>query len=179
MGNFVDWRAASTDLFSHLAAINYTNLNVADGSEPERVLAGRVSRGFFELFGMAPLHGRVLRADEDSPGKDGVVVLSHGFFVQRFAADPSVVGRTIRLNDRPHVVVGVMPEAFDYLADNGALWVPIAFTPEQEAEHDEHYLTVFGRLAPGVTWGQAQDRLVAVARDSKRYPKTTPASALV
>ena len=172
VGNFVDWRAASTDMFSHLAAINYTNLNVADGSEPERVLAGRVSRGFFELFGMAPLHGRVLRADEDSPGRDGVVVLSHGFFVQRFAADPSVVGRTIRLNDRPHVVVGVMPEAFDYLADNGALWVPIAFTPEQEAEHDEHYLTVFGRLAPGVTWGQAQDRLVAVARDlEKRYPK--------
>ena len=53
----MDWRAASTDVFSHLAAINYTNLNVADGSEPERVLAGQVSRGFFELFGMAPLHG--------------------------------------------------------------------------------------------------------------------------
>ena len=167
VGNFVDWRAASTDVFSHLAAINYTNLNVADGSEPERVLAGQVSRGFFELFGMAPLHGRVLRADEDSPGRDGVVVLSHGFFVQRFAADPSVVGRTIRLNERPHVVVGVMPEAFDYLADNGALWVPIAFTPEQEAEHDEHYLTVFGRLAPGVTWAQAEDRLVAVAARSR------------
>ncbi len=172
VGNFVDWRAASTDVFSHLAAINYTNLNVADGSEPERVLAGQVSRGFFELFGMAPLHGRVLRADEDRPGHDGVVVLSHGFFVQRFAADPSVVGRTIRLNDRPHVVVGVMPEAFDYLADNGALWVPVAFSPEQEAEHDEHYLTVFGRLAPGVTWAHAQNRLVAVARDlEKRFPK--------
>ena len=136
------------------------------------MLAGQVSRGFFELFGMAPLHGRVLRADEDSPGRDGVVVLSYGFFVRRFAADPAVVGRTIRLNQRPHVVVGVMPEAFDYLADNGALWVPIAFTPEQEAQHDEHYLTVFGRLAPGVTWGQAQDRLVAVARDlEKRFPK--------
>jgi putative ABC transport system permease protein len=172
VGNFVDWRAGSTGVFSHLAAINYTNLNVADGSEPERVLAGQVSRGFFELFGMAPLHGRVLRADEDSPGKGGVVVLSHGFFVQRFAADPSVVGRAIRLNGRPHVVVGVMPKAFDYLADNGALWVPAAFTAEQEAEHDEHYLTVFGRLAPGVTWAQAEDRLVAVARDlEKRYPQ--------
>ena len=172
VGNFVDWRAASTDLFSYLAAVNYTNLNVADGSEPERVLAGQVSRGFFELFGMAPLHGRVLRADEDSPGRDGVVVLSHGFFVQRYAADPSVVGRTIRLNNRPHVVVGVMPEAFDYLADNGALWVPIAFTPEQEAQHDEHYLAVFGRLAPGARGRRREDRLVAVARDlEKRFPR--------
>ena len=180
VGNFVDWRAASTDMFSHLAAINYTNFNVADGSEPERVLAGQVSRGFFELFGMAPLHGRVLRADEDSPGRDGVVVLSHGFFVQRFAADPSVVGRTIRLNGRPHVVVGVMPEAFDYLADNGALWVPTAFTPEQEAEHDEHYLTVFGRLAPGVTWAQARGPPGRGGRAISRSgsPRTTPASAL-
>ena len=176
VGNFVDWRAASTDVFSQLAAINYTNLNVADGAEPERVLAGKVSRGFFELFGMAPLHGRVLRADEDSPGKDGVAVLSHGFFVQRFAADPAVVGRSIRLNGRPHVVVGVMPEAFDYLIDNGALWVPIAFTPESEAQHDEHYLTVFGRLAPGVTWAQAEDRLIGVARDlEKRFPKENTA----
>ena len=73
-----------------------------------------------------------------------------------------------------------MPEAFDYLADNGALWVPAAFTPEQEAEHDEHYLTVFGRLAPGVTFARAEERLVAVARDlEKRYPtRTTPESAL-
>jgi putative ABC transport system permease protein len=175
-GNFVDWRAASTDLFSHLAAINYTNFNVSDGSEPERVLGGQVSRGFFELFGMAPLHGRVLRADEDSPGRDGVVVLGHAFFVQRFASDPSVVGRSIRLNGRPHVVVGVMPEAFDYLAENGALWVPIAFSPEREAEHDEHYLTVFGRLAPGVTFARAEERLVAVARDlEKRFPQDNTA----
>ena len=175
-GNFVDWRDATTDVFSRLAVVNYTSLNVADTAEPERVLAAQVSRGFFELFGMAPLHGRWLLPEEDHPGKDGVVVLSHGLFVRRFAADPSVVGRTIRLNERPHVIVGVMPAAFDYLADNGALWVPIAFSPEREATHDEHYLTVFGRLAPDVTWAHAEARLIAVAGElEKRYPKENAA----
>ena len=171
-GNFVDWRAATADVFSHVAAVSYVNVNIAGSQEPERVLAGLVSRGFFEMFGMAPLHGRVLRPEEDRPGRDAVVVLSHALFVRRFGADARVVGQVIRLNDRPHVVVGVMPEAFDYLADNGALWAPIAFTPEREAMHDEHYLTVFGRLAPGVTLAHANQRLVAVAADvEKRFPR--------
>jgi hypothetical protein len=171
-GNFVDWRAATADVFSHLAAVSYVNVNIAGSQEPERVLAGLVSRGFFEMFGMAPLHGRVLRPEEDRPGRDAVVVLSHALFVGRFGADARVVGQAIRLNDRPHVVVGVMPEAFDYLADNGDLWAPIAFTPEREAMHDEHYLTVFGRLAPGVTIAHANQRLVAVAAEvEKRFPR--------
>jgi putative ABC transport system permease protein len=171
-GNFVDWRAATLDVFTHLAAVNYVNVNLADTQEPERVLAGLVSRGFFEMFGMAPLHGRFLRPEEDRPGSDAVVVLSHGLWVRRFAADAGIVGQTIRLNDRPHVVVGVMPAAFDYLADNGALWAPIAFTPEREAMHDEHYLAVFGRLVPGATLAHANARLVAVAAEiEKRFPK--------
>ena len=171
-GNFVDWRAATADVFSHLAAVSYVNVNIAGSQEPERVLAGLVSRGFFEMFGMAPLHGRVLRPEEDRPGRDAVVVLSHALFVRRFGADARVVGQAIRLNDRPHVVVGVMPEAFDYLADNGDLWAPIAFTPEREAMHDEHYLTVFGRLAPGVTNAHANQRLVAEAAEvEKRFPR--------
>ena len=171
-GNFVDWRAATADVFSHLAAVSYVNVNIAGSQEPERVLAGLVSRGFFEMFGMAPLHGRVLRPEEDRPGRDAVVVLSHALFVGRFGADARVVGQAIRLNDRPHVVVGVMPEAFDYLADNGDLWAPIAFTPEREAKHDEHYLTVFGRLAPGVTIAHANQRLVAVTAEvEKRFPR--------
>jgi predicted permease len=117
---------------------------------------------------MAPIHGRAFRTEEDRPGQNGVAILSHGLFVSRYAADPAVVGRTIRINEQPHVVVGVMPASFDYLAETEALWVPIAFTPERVAEHDEHYLSVYGRLRPGVTLAQAGDRLAAAAREGER-----------
>ena len=97
-------------------------------------------------------HARALRAlPRSSEGWCGATgpASSHG-------ADPRVVGRTIRINEQPHVVVGVMPASFDYLAETEALWVPIAFTPERIAEHDEHYLGVYGRLRDGVTLAQAR-----------------------
>jgi predicted permease len=69
-------------------------------------------------------------------------------------------------------VIGVMPASFDYLAVTEALWVPIAFTPEREAMHDEHFLSVFGRLRPGATLDQARDRLAAAAREGeRRFPR--------
>lgn len=171
-GNFVDWRAATRDVFSHLAAVNYISVNITGGDSPERVLSAQVSHTFFDVFGVAPMLGRPFRPEEDRPGADGVAVLSHGLFVRRYAADPAVIGRTIRINDRPHVVVGVMPASFDYLAETEALWVPIAFTPEREAMHDEHHLSVYGRLRPGVTVEQAHERLVLAAREGeRRFPQ--------
>jgi putative ABC transport system permease protein len=167
-GNFVDWRAATPDIFSHLAAASYVSVNITGAPAPERVLLGQVTHDFFDVFGMTPIHGRAFRAEEDRPGQNGVAILSHGLFVSRYAADPAVVGRTIRINEQPHVVVGVMPASFDYLAETEALWVPIAFTPERVAEHDEHYLSVYGRLRPGVTLAQAGDRLAAAAREGER-----------
>jgi putative ABC transport system permease protein len=171
-GNFVDWRAVTREVFSHMAAANYLSVNITGAPSPERVLSAQVSYDFFDVFGVAPAMGRTFRADEDRPGSDGVVVLSHGLFVRRYAADPAVLGTTIRINDRPHVVIGIMPAAFDYLAETEALWVPIAFTPERAAMHDEHYLSVYARLRPGVTLQQARDRVAAAAREGERlFPK--------
>jgi predicted permease len=171
-GNFVDWRAATREVFSHMAAANYVSVNITGGGSPERVLTAQVSHTFFDVFGVAPALGRTFRAEEDRPGSDAVAILSHGLFVSRYAADPAVLGRTIRLNDRPHVVVGVMPASFDYLAVTEALWVPIAFTPEREAMHDEHFLSVYARLRPGATLEQAADRLAAAAREgARRFPQ--------
>jgi putative ABC transport system permease protein len=171
-GNFVDWRAATRDVFSSMAAANYLSVNITGGPSPERVLSAQVSHDFFDVFGVAPMLGRTFRAEEDRPGSDGVAILSHGLFVRRYAADPAVLGTTIRVNDRPHAVIGVMPASFDYLAETEALWVPIAFTPERAAMHDEHYLSVYGRLRPGATLDQARDRLAVAARDGEaRFPR--------
>ncbi len=180
IGNFVDWRRASGDMFEHLAALGYQSFNLSDSGDPERVLGGRVSHGYFELLGMPPLRGRWFLADEDRPSGERVAILSHRLWVRRYGADPAVVGREIRLNGIPHTVVGVMPKEFSYPASDQELWTPAAFTPAQEAMHDEHYLDVFGRLRPGVSYEAAQARLDVINQEQEKlYPIETSGIRLV
>jgi predicted permease len=172
VGNFVDWKRASEDVFEHLAALDYESFNLSDTGEPERILGGRVSHDYFELLGMPALHGRWFLEEEDRPGAEPVAILGNRLWTRRYAADPAVVGRQIRLNGVLHTVVGVMPKEFSYPAEDQELWTPAAFTPEQEAMHDEHFLDVFGSLRPGWTYEAAQARLDVIgAEQEKLYPK--------
>jgi putative ABC transport system permease protein len=171
VGNFVDWRKGGSDVFERLAALDYENFNIGDTDEPARVLGGRVSRGFFELLGMPPLLGRWFHEEEDRPGSERVAILSYRLWARRYGADPHILGREIRLNTIPHTVVGVMPKEFGHPADDQELWTPVAFTPEEEALHDDHYLDVFGRLRAGVTYEAAQAKMDAVSAElQKLYP---------
>jgi putative ABC transport system permease protein len=158
VGNFYDWRTHARS-YSSLAALEYFSFNLADSDEPERVIGGRVTHTWFDVFGIPPLHGRVFTADEDSPGGPNLVVLSHRLWTRRFGADPQIVGRDIRMNSQSYTVIGIMPPAFDLTADSEELWTPVGFTPQQLAEHDEHYLSVVGRLAAGVSIDQARAEL--------------------
>ncbi len=170
-GNFVDMMSSQT-AFERAAAIQYASFNVSDGDNPERVIGARVTQGFFDLFAVAPSIGRVFRPDEDQPGSEFVVVLSHRLWTRRFAADKSIVGRDVRIGGRPYRVVGVMPTEFDLTSDAEELWVPMAFTPERKAMHDEHYLTVPARLRDGVTREQAEEQLKAISATLReRFPR--------
>ncbi len=172
VGNYVDTNAAIPDFEHGLSALNYANFNLADESTPERIVGARVTANYFEVMGVQPILGRTFTADEDQPGNDRVVVLSHRLWVRRFGATSEVVGRTVRMNGVPYHLLGVMPESFDLTTDSEELWTPIAFTPQQRATHDEHYLTVYGRLKPGVTRRQVQSQLDAVAMRLRRdFPK--------
>jgi putative ABC transport system permease protein len=154
--------------FSSLAAKQFSSFNLAEGGEPERAIGGRVSASYFDVFGIRPLYGRVFRPDEDAPGSEHVAVLSHRLWKRRFGADPGILGKDVRMNGRPYEVIGVMPASFDFTANSEELWVPIAFTPERKAMHDEHYLTVVGRLRDGVTLEQARQDLAGIAAELKR-----------
>ncbi len=170
VGNFNDWRTHATS-FSALGAEQYVSINLSDNEQPERVVGGRVTHTFFTVFDVPAEHGRVFTADEDVPGRDGVVVLSHRLWTRRYGADPAVIGRVISLNAAPFTVIGVMPARFDLTVDAEELWTPAAFTPEQLAEHDEHYLSVIGRLAPGASQAQAAAELRTIyAQMQKQYP---------
>jgi predicted permease len=158
VGNFTTG-VEQASVFEAITAVQYSSLNLLDDTTAERVLAARVSAGYFDVFPMTPLYGRVFTASEDVPGHEQVVVLSHGLWARAFASDPGVVGRDVRLSGRPYRVIGVMPESFDPTTDGEDVWIPIAFTPQRRVTYDEHFLQVYGRLKPGVTKAEADSDL--------------------
>jgi predicted permease len=169
-GNFTDV-AAEQRGFESLTAINYSSFNLSDGSTAERIIGARVTAAYFDVFGVRPALGRGFRLDEDEPGREQVVVLTHRLWVRRFGADPQIVGRDIRMNGLPYQVVGVMPASFDAIANTEELLVPIAFTAARKAMHDEHFLTVVARLRSGVSQAQAQQNVDTIVQGlRKRFP---------
>ena len=170
-GNFVDWQAMN-GVFDAMAALSWRSFNLSTDDAPERVLGVEASHEFFDVLGVQPALGRGFLPEEDAPGRQHVMVLSHELWVERFAADPAVVGREVRINSLPYTVVGVMPSGFDPFTNDERLWVPIAFTPERRQMHDEHYLTVVALLRRGVTLEQAQSEMTGIGNVlSERYPK--------
>lgn len=170
VGNYADWKAQSQS-FEHLAAFNGTSFNLTGSGEPERLYGAMVTPEFFKTGELAPALGRYFLPDEDQPGRDRVAVLSYALWTRRFAADPAVLGRNIGLNGEKYTVIGVAPRAYTLAATDEALWVPLTFTPAQLAEHDEHYLLVFGKLKPAVTRARAEQELTRIAGQiARQYP---------
>jgi putative ABC transport system permease protein len=169
-GNFHDWRTNARS-FSGLAAHSLSSFNIAEAGTPERVIGARVTHTFFDVFRVPAALGRTFTADEDRPGGEPVVVLSHRLWTGRFGGDSTIVDRQIMLNGVRHSIIGVMPPALDQRGSVEELWVPIAFTPEAIASHDDHMLNVFGRLAPGVSREASQAELQAIYERMKvQYP---------
>jgi predicted permease len=170
-GNWADAKREDR-LFRYLVPTQGASVNLAGADLPENVTGARVGADFFALLGVAPALGRGFLPDEDQPGADGVVVLSDGLWRRRFGADRAIVGREVRIDGLPRRVIGVMPRSLDYTLYGEELWIPIAFTPQRLAEHDEHYLLVLGRLNPGVTVAQAQSEVDRIGRGlAQRFPE--------
>jgi putative ABC transport system permease protein len=167
VGNFTEWSRRNT-VFERIGAINFASFNVTEGQTPERVIGARVTGQYFALLGVGPALGRTIGDDDDRPGREDVVVLSHRIWTRLFASDAGVVGRRVRLSGRQSTVIGVMPASFDLTADSEELWVPAAFTAAQLTDFDNHYLTVRARLKPGVTIEQALAQMTGVARQLEK-----------
>ena len=163
VGNWADVHRQATT-FEHLVPAHGESFNLAGADTPQNVDGARVGADYFAMLGVAPALGRSFLAEEAAVGRAGVVLLSDGLWRRRFGGDPAVVGSEVRLDGRPHTVIGVMPAAMDYTLFDEELWVPAAFTPAQLAMHDEHYLTVLGRLRPGVAMARAEEELRSLGR---------------
>ncbi len=161
-GSFLEWRAQSTT-FESLVAVQASAFNHTGGEEPERLPGARVSEGFFDMLGAPPALGRGFTASEMEPGRDLVVVLSHGLWERRFGGDPELVGEAITLSDRRYTVIGVAPRSLAFPNQDTQLWTPLALTAEQWDNYGGHYLRVTGRLDPDVTIEQASAEMRTIA----------------
>src|SRR5690606_18262440 len=155
-----------------LAAAAFWDPNMSGVDEPEQVPGFLVSPSFFRAIGAEPLIGRTFLDSETVPGSHRRVVVSHGLWARRFGSDPSLVGRTIRLDGEPHEVVGIMPPGLA-LPYGAQAWAPLAYTDQQWAERGRGGLLVVGRLADGQTIGSARAEMTAiVGRQRQEYPET-------
>ncbi|MBC8218422.1 MAG: ABC transporter permease [Planctomycetes bacterium] len=133
------------------------------GDEPRSVRGARVPAEFFPMLGVLPMLGRSFYPEEEQPGKDQVVVLSHAYWNQRYGADPNIVGHTITFKEGAYTVVGVMPPTFRFPGYE-VVWKPLALTAE-EAQSRFNYFNakIFGHLKSGVTLEQAEAELNVIS----------------
>ena len=170
-GNFLDWQKQS-DSFEKLTAVQGSAFNlVAGDAEPERLRGARLSAGLFEMLGAGAVQGRTFTDEEDQPGHESVVVLSSNLWKRRFASDPNIIGQSITLSATSYTVIGIMPPSFQFPDRDTDLWTPIAFTVRQAQQHGSHYVSVIGRLKPGVSLAEARTEMSAIAaRIAEQYP---------
>ncbi|HEV8217483.1 MAG TPA: ABC transporter permease, partial [Gemmatimonadaceae bacterium] len=163
--------------FSAIGVETGFDANLTGTGDPERVPGSRVSGDWFRALGVPPLLGRMLQPDDDVPGKEHVVVISHGLWTRLFAASPAAVGKSIELNAETYQVVGVMPPSFKaFFGQNSDLFIPLALPPAQMNRNSE-FLNAVARLKPGVTATKAQAELKVFADNIKKanpngYPPT-------
>jgi putative ABC transport system permease protein len=180
--NFVDWRSRN-DTFEGLAALNSWNVALTGRDEPQRLTGVKASANLFSLLRVEPAAGRGFLADDERPGANRVVVISHGLWQRRFGSDPSVLNQTLTLDGDSYTVVGIMPAGVSFPQDMGMpaffdfsaktdLWTPYVFTDRETQNRGSHHIAVVGRLKEGVRLEQAQAQLDNIARQlEEQHPQ--------
>ena len=181
--DYEDWRAQQKS-FADLAAFRGGTMNVSDsGHAAERAIGNYLTANAFRSLGQPLLLGRDFQEADDRPGAPSVAILGHSLWQNRYGGDPDIAGRTIRVNEVPTVVIGVMPEGVQF-PSNAEMWLPMVQAPQMLTapvarpdlgkdrwRRSARNLNVFGRLAPGVTLQQAQAEMDGIAkRLEQQYP---------
>lgn len=172
--NYDAWRA-DRRLFTDMSASDeYRTGSLAGAGQPEAIGYAAVTPNYFGLLGASPALGRFFVAGEDQPGRDHVIILSHGLWERHFGSDPAVIGRAVRVNREDYTVVGVMPADFRLLGFTPQLWTPLVLSASDRAPdaRRNRSLFLYASLAPGVTLAQARSQMNAMAqRAQQEFPQ--------
>ena len=168
--NYLAWRG-DTHLFTDMSAADESRPGSLGGDgKPQAITYAAVTANYFSLFGSSPQVGRAFVESEEQEGRNRVAILSHGLWERRFGSDPNVVGRTERLNRENYTIVGVMGADFHLLGLTPELWTPLVLSAKdrQMDARKDRFLTLFARLAPGVTLEQARAEMKTLAERAQR-----------
>jgi len=170
-GEYLDYRDRNRS-FAQAAAYETAGFNLTGEGTPLRVNAAAVTASVFQLLGVRPRLGRTFMADEERLGSTPVAVLSYSLWQNHYGADRRILDKTIKLDEKPYVVVGVMPASFQFpfdgapLSERADLWVPEIFTPDRVQDRLREFGVGFiGRLKPGVSEQQAQADVSKIAAE--------------
>ena len=167
--NYLDWEQQN-HVFQSMAIYGFRSFNITGGDQPQALQASAVSQQFYATLGVHPLLGRTFTAEEQQPGHSHVVILGYALWKSSFGGNPGIVGSTIRLDDQPYTVVGVMPANFKF-PDFAQLWTPLGWTDQERAVRGNHNYLVIGRLKSGTTMQQAEAEMNTIsARLQRQYP---------
>jgi len=172
--NYLDWRERSRS-FEALAASRDEAQTLTGTDRAQRLRARRVTSNFFKVVGVSPAIGRAFTDTDDRAGGEPTVILSNEFWRTQFAADPSVLGRSLTLNAIPCTIIGVLPRGFQYLRpyDVFVSVAPVSGTPMLQLRGNHNGFNAVGRLKPGISVATAEAELQGIAADLEReYPGT-------
>ncbi len=168
--NYLDWKREAKS-FESIALYSRVNLILTGFGEAELVPGGIATPGMFRVFKATPIIGRDFTDDEDRPNGGDVAVVSHAFWIDRLGARPDVIGSTIQISSRTTRIVGVAPPGFDF-PNHARIWTPMQ-NDDRNCGRGCFYTDGIGRLAAGVTVGQARSEMQNIAAAlEKAYPPT-------
>jgi putative ABC transport system permease protein len=168
---YFDWKQQAHS-FDEFAAYSWREVNLTGDREPQKVQTFQVSANFFGMLGVQPQLGRAFLSEEEVPGKEQEIILGHALWEQRYASDPHIVGKNIKVDGKAYTVVGVMAKGFDFPMPAEA-WVPLALDVQAHLSRSDRWLWVLGRLKTGVSYTQAAAEMQGIAqRQSELYPDT-------
>ena len=169
--NYRDWQARVTTVEA-IAPFRLVSANVVDIGEPQRLDGAAVAAAVFDALGVPASLGRTFTSGDEILSAPDVVVIGHALWVGQFGGAHAVIGRTIRLDDRPHQIVGVMPAAFAFPRREIAYWVPLRMPPGMLVERTNNMLYAIARLKSGATTEQLAGELAIITTDLERqYPR--------
>ena len=177
--DYYDYRAQNK-VFDDIAAFNYAELDMApalSSANPQHITAMAVSANLFSILGANPLIGQSFTADQNQPGRNEAVILSHALWQTRYGSDPAIVGETVQLNGRGYRVQAVMPARFGFTVRSGGspdVWIPIVLP--RGVPRTQGMLNLVARLKPGVPLAQAQAGMSAISHqiDAAYHPFNGP-----
>ena len=168
--DFVDFQTQAKS-FQGLSFFTFYPMTISDpGRAAEQQPGSRISWNAFSLIGAKPILGRDFLPEDDIPGAPSVAIISHNLWQSRYNGDPHIVGKTIRINEDPKTIVGVMGPGMKF-PYNEAMWFPIRLNQTIRNNREQRGYLVFGRLADGVSLAQAKSEASLVAKNlEQQYP---------